>query len=318
MKIGLLIETIAALALAALFSLRPNPLAALTIVPAWSWLLLALPGLLLMRRRNRAYAVMFLCAWGLFIFLHVEEPVSLVRNLVSPLTLQKPPDTYRFITMNCGGGQSAALDELRPLDPDVVFLQESPGQAAVEEITRQLFGAAGSFVYNPDTCILAKGHVEEVTRGPKALFYTQARAAIPNLGVVNLVSLRLFTGSVGLDLWNPSCWRVHHEHRLRQIEQIRQITASVTRADSLVIAGDFNAPQDDKVYSYLPKTLRDAFKGTGRGLGNTILNDIPVLRIDQIWVSHDFLARQTFALKSKVADHRLVITDVAKKLNTQP
>jgi endonuclease/exonuclease/phosphatase family metal-dependent hydrolase len=48
-------------------------------------------------------------------------------------------------------------------------------------------------------------------------------------------------------------------------------------------------------------------------MGNTILNDIPVLRIDQIWVSRDFETVQSFAVRSNVSDHRIVVSDIRIK-----
>ncbi|HNS32222.1 MAG TPA: hypothetical protein PKN36_04520 [bacterium] len=46
------------------------------------------------------------------------------------------------------------------------------------------------------------------------------------------------------------------------------------------------------------------------GVGNTILNDIPLLRIDQIWVSMNFRTLQSFAVKSSISDHKMVVSDI--------
>ena len=81
----------------------------------------------------------------------------------------------------------------------------------------------------------------------------------------------------------------------------------------LIVAGDFNAPQGDKIFSLLPNTLYDTFRAQGRGIGNTIINDMPMLRIDQIWVSRDFETVQSFTVRSKVSDHRIVVSDVRMK-----
>ena len=81
----------------------------------------------------------------------------------------------------------------------------------------------------------------------------------------------------------------------------------------LIVAGDFNAPPRDKIFSILPETLYDSFRAQGRGIGNTIANDMPVLRIDQIWVSHEFTTIQSFVVKNSASDHRMVISDVKIK-----
>jgi endonuclease/exonuclease/phosphatase (EEP) superfamily protein YafD len=80
-----------------------------------------------------------------------------------------------------------------------------------------------------------------------------------------------------------------------------------------IVAGDFNAPQGDKIFSLLGPRMSDTFAAAGRGLGNTLLNDRPVLRIDQIWVSDEFAVLQAFAHKSSASDHRLVVADVTRQ-----
>lgn len=88
------------------------------------------------------------------------------------------------------------------------------------------------------------------------------------------------------------------------------IISTESLSESLIIAGDFNAPQGDRIFSHISGYLYDTFKEQGRGVGNTILNDIPVLRIDQIWVSRNFRTLQSFTVKSDISDHRMVVSDI--------
>ena len=55
----------------------------------------------------------------------------------------------------------------------------------------------------------------------------------------------------------------------------------------MILGGDFNAPQGDAAFRPLAPRLRDAFRDGGQGWGNTITNDTPFLRIDQVWVSDE-------------------------------
>jgi endonuclease/exonuclease/phosphatase family metal-dependent hydrolase len=94
---------------------------------------------------------------------------------------------------------------------------------------------------------------------------------------------------------------------------MEQLVAMLDTTKPIIVAGDFNAPPGDKIFNLLPDTLYDSFRAQGRGIGNTIANDMPLLRIDQIWVSHEFTTLQSFAVKNGVSDHRMVISDVRMK-----
>lgn len=80
-----------------------------------------------------------LFAWLLFAACHVEEPRSLVRGWISPVEESSFAPALRLVTLNCGGGQAAALADLKPLRPDVIFLQEPPPRLDVEDLVRDLF-----------------------------------------------------------------------------------------------------------------------------------------------------------------------------------
>ena len=315
MKILLRFEIALALILAASYHARPDSLAALTILPAWAWLSLAAPGFLVLRRKHRVLSVLFVTAWIFFMGLHVEEIRSAVRGWISPVGEIKPPQSLRLATLNCGGGQPAALAELMPFAPDVIFLQEPPPRPAAEAFLREIYGAEGNMLYDPDTAILVRGTLEDARPDRSPILYSHAIAHLSDLGKIHLVSLRLPTGHVRVDLWNPSCWETHARHRRHQLAQLRQIAAELPESAPLFVAGDFNAPQGDKLFSLLPANLHDTFAVAGKGIGNTILNEFPVLRIDQIWVSQDFEALQSFARKSRASDHRLVVSDIRVRNN---
>ena len=312
MKILLLVEAAIAAFLALAYGWRPEALAALTILPAWVWLGLALPGFPGLRRRHQPHSMLFLASWTAFMGLHVEEIRSVARSWISPIHEQKPANALRFVTLNCGGGQPAALREVGRLDADIIFLQEPPPQSDVEAFLHETFGTNADFIYDLDTAILARGTLTNAKRGDSRLFYSHAIAHLPDGEDIHLVSLRLATGNVRIDLWNPACWNIQRHHRRTQLDQIRRIVAECPKTAPLVVAGDFNAPQGDKVFSLLPAMLQDTFAVAGKGIGNTILNEIPVLRIDQIWASRDFLPLQSFALRSQASDHRLVVGDVGR------
>ena len=66
----------------------------------------------------------------------------------------------------------------------------------------------------------------------------------------------------------------------------------------------------DAVYRLLAPRLRDAFAEAGVGWGNTITNDFPFARIDQIWIDPHWRPRAVQAQRSAHSDHRIVIADL--------
>jgi len=78
----------------------------------------------------------------------------------------------------------------------------------------------------------------------------------------------------------------------------------------IILGGDFNAPAGDAVLRLLRPRLHDAFREGGRGWGNTVLNDLPVLRFDQTWLSGDLRATRVHARKTQRSDHRMVVCDI--------
>ena len=310
MKILLAAEFGLALFLGVVYQFRPDPFAALTIWPAWSWLSLALPIVFIWRRANRRWMMLAGAAWLLFAAVHVEEVSTLARGLLRPVDEDKPAGTLRVITLNCGGGHADALAETLPLHPDILLLQEPPSRPETDRFCKRLFGTAGETLYDVDTAILARGNLTNVRRSRSLVFFSHAIADIPGFDPLELVSLRLATGHVQLNLWNPDCWTTHFRGRRQQLDQMREIVAELPAQTPLLVAGDFNAPQRDRIFSLLPAGMQDAFAVAGKGIGNTILNEMPVLRIDQIWASSHFRVVQSFARQTRASDHRMVVADL--------
>jgi len=89
------------------------------------------------------------------------------------------------------------------------------------------------------------------------------------------------------------------------MEQIEEIVNLLPNDVILVVGGDFNIPQGDKVFSKLKNRMKDTFGTGGRGWCNTILVDILLLRIDQIWTSNELSCYHSYSRNSLETDHRL-------------
>ncbi len=115
------------------------------------------------------------------------------------------------------------------------------------------------------------------------------------------------------DLWAPDCWREQTENRRKRRKQLEAILAPLagsSRKAPLILGGDFNAPPGDAIFRLLSPLARDAFVEAGRGWGNTIVNQFPVLRIDQIWIDGRLQATDAYAVATQHSDHRAVVCDL--------
>jgi len=78
----------------------------------------------------------------------------------------------------------------------------------------------------------------------------------------------------------------------------------------VILGGDFNLPAGDKLFRILPSRIRDTFRIAGRGWGDTLDNDVPFIRIDQIWCDDHFRPISTVVRKTVNSDHRMVVCDL--------
>jgi endonuclease/exonuclease/phosphatase (EEP) superfamily protein YafD len=305
------------LGLSLCYWLRPDGCAALTIFPVWGW---SLFGLLLtamgwhrdLLRPLRAVMAL----WLLLLLAFADEPRSLIRAFVPP----SPGDlatNLRVVSLNCSAGDPAAAAEVADFKADIVLLQESPSRRDVQRLARELFGEEGAFVWGVDGSILARGQLAPRRLTPtQENYFVQAHLRQPDGREAEVFSLRLMTPPFRIDLWSPECWAAYRAQRELQRDQMKAIATQMDGINSkspIILGGDFNAPQGDAVFEALHPRLRDSFVLAGRGWGNTIINDFPALRIDQIWASEALLPLNVVAHQTKNSDHRAVIADFQRR-----
>lgn len=299
------------------YAARPTAAAAMTYFPPWVW---ALAGVALLmtgwRLQPRFVPKALLLLWAAFLIVFVEEYWSLM-NLRQPdpafAAARSRGEAIRVVTLNCGLGNEGAAAEVEPLNPDILLLQEAPSREFLERLAERLYGQEAGIHTGPDGAILARGRVtprpvlDEVrTR------CVQAAVTLANGSRVEVVSLHLSTPEVRLDLWSPDCWCEQAKIHRRQIREMNAVLAGVENTREtlpLILGGDFNAPAGDRFYRQIPLWYHDAFRENGRGWGNTILNEFPVHRIDQVWVSDRFQTDTVVARKTRNSDHRMVVCD---------
>jgi vancomycin resistance protein VanJ len=301
------------------YALRPDACAAVTVLPSWVW---PLPGLLLAglggSRTGKRPAAAVGVLWLLYLLLFMDEWPSLVRPRSWPApawqAAREHGKALRVVSLNCAGGSIEAAAEVVSYRPDLVLLQEAPGKADVRRMARRLFGADAAVLVGPDTSILARGRLSPVPLPPSLrVYFVQARVQWSSGIETEVISLRLLPPSVRLDLWSPGCWREQTANRRARRDQLRAVAQQIKalpRSVPLIVGGDFNAPAGDAVFRLLQPRLHDSFTEAGMGWGNTIVNDFPFHRIDQVWVSDPFQPTAVLARKTQHSDHRLVIADL--------
>lgn len=289
-----------------IFQVNPDGAAMLTMWPAWTYQVLLLPPLLIgwgafgKPMRLAAFALFTTC-----LAVSNEEPRSLLRALQT-----EEPGTLRVVSLNCAGGTVEAAEEVVAFKPDVVLLQESPSRDDLLELADQLYGGEGSVVHGPDGSILARGRVERIPVPRGTSNRTVALWHSPE-GPVHLVSLRLTPPVFRLDFYNPGSWKALERNRSERRTELQEIAASLSDLEGpLVVGGDFNCAGHDPVLQVLRPTLTDGFRVAGRGWGHSGMNDVPLIRVDQIWASRHFGFVAVRAHKTIHSDHRMVVADL--------
>jgi endonuclease/exonuclease/phosphatase (EEP) superfamily protein YafD len=299
---------------------RADALAATTVFPVWCW---AIPGGLLTGlgwKGAGRYAAAVALAWLVIMVAFADQPAKLVLRQRSSLEneqAQGKVHALRVVSLNCNGGERRAVTELAELQPDIVLLQESPARPRLEELARQWYGEQDAVVWSADASIIARGRLTPLPLPRAATAYAvRARLELDSGQELEIVSLRLEPGLVRADLWAPDCWREQTENRRKRRKQLEAILAPLaasSRNAPLILGGDFNAPPGDAIFRLLSPLALDAFVEAGRGWGNTIVNQFPVLRIDQIWIGGKLRATDAYAVATQHSDHRAVVCDLLFK-----
>jgi len=290
-----------ALFLGAVYWWRPDWATALTIFPAWGWLVGWLPALRWPRSRGFLVATALWLGFGLA---HVEEYRSLLRML---RPAPGAGETLKVATLNCSGSGAAFRDAMSGA-PDVLLLQESPSERDIREL---LEGRPRyDYVYGIDTSIVARGSLESASESP---IHEAAVATIDGRRYF-VLSLHLTPSEPRIDLWNPRCWASQRALRERQVGEMESVRAALPSAPPpLVVGGDFNVLAGDRVFDLIEDQVDDTFRQGGRGWCNTILRGLPVHRIDQVWISPGLTCPEARARDCPDTDHRLYWARVARK-----
>ena len=294
------------------YAWQPDICAAVTVYPSWCWFVGGLfLALILLRAKRQRVALVSIGLWFVFLVVFADTPLSLWRGLWNPPDVVAQPGQIplRVISLNAHGS-SRAVAALEQWQPDLILIQETPGAGTLREVGQTILGENSGLLAGVDASILSRTPIEPLA---SSVNYTIGKVRVKTGQEVLVVSLRLTPPPFRADLWNPECWRAYRDQRIHQRDELRQLSRRLAELSTdlpVILGGDFNVNPRDPIFRELPANLRDAFQSAGIGWGNTITNEAPFLRIDQVWINNFIESVQVSAEVATDTDHRLLLADL--------
>lgn len=300
------------------YIVQPDSCAVVTFWPAWAWAAAGvLMTLLAWNRRGKRGVMLVVLAWLIFACVFSEEPRSIfsLRHWPDPewAASRQEGKALRVVSLNCAVQTEAAADEVIAYHPDIVLLQEAPNEQYVNKLGRRLFGKSAAVVCRTDQAVIARGRVT-ASSSPRLIgLYAWARIRLAHGPEVAIFSVHLYPPVLRFDPWLPDCWKDYALNRRLRRGEMKELADDINLASGnlpVIVGGDFNAPGGDAVFGLMPPRLTDAFREASSGWPDTVINDFPVSRYDQIWLTREFRPASPVVRKTLHSDHRMVICDV--------
>lgn len=116
-------------------------------------------------------------------------------------------------------------------------------------------------------------------------------------------------------VFSPRAWRTalaayREDFRVRAVQARRLRALLDAEPLPFILCGDLNSTPSNWVYAHLSRGLRDAFRESGRGWGNTYPAQRPLVRIDFILVSPEWTVRRAKVDDTLSSDHRPVLAEL--------
>ncbi len=302
---------------------RWDGVAGLTVFPFWVWgaVGLGMAGVSWFGSRRRgALGVAGGCVAAVLGF--SDETRPLLRGAAAQPERGRAaaaPDgrpVRRVITFNClaGAFNPAAPREVMGWEPDVVLFQESASLGVLQQVARELYGAApGVHAAGTWECgIIARGRLlrSAAAANPSRL---SATIQFSDGQVLEVTSVHLSSAETEVRIYRGETLAKHAANRRQRRGEVERLLAGrpgAAGARPSLIGGDFNAGAGDAIFRLLEEAgYQDAWAAVGSGWPNTFPNEAPLLRIDYQWSAADLVPLRGRVVASEHSDHRMVICD---------
>ena len=308
------------------YAQQPERFAAFTIMPIWLWGGIGLGLSTIAFYFLRAPLSLIMTAvWAVTLLVGADEARVLANFGKNPPMRGEPiphegQPVLRILTLNCASFRFGnPANEIAAWQPDVVLLQEVyPFQT--RQVADVLYAGMGDYRAQQASGVITRWKIEREIRDPAGTTQ-QITLRLPNGSTFEVVNLHLSSAPTDLRLWRKSAWTNHRLNRIsrqKELALVQQILEQTTAFPETpaIIGGDFNAPASDVVHRQLSRDFEDAFASAGTGWGDTYQRRFPILRIDHIYASRQFIPVRCRAVSVKSSDHRMVVADFVTNMLT--
>lgn len=320
--------------------------AVLLFAPPALWLLPAVPlGVASIVRRSGRQAMII--AAGLWLWL--SGLAGFQVRMSSQSAIPTNATVLKVLTHNTGQAGKTSLQEFKDqVQPDVLLLQDAPGRARrylattgdrafpfaedVGEFTlvsrfpitkKELIASPVSFTSQKQP-IAARF---EVVVGTQTIVIYNVHGFTPRAFISGPSAFTsLLYGIIGFP---GTRWAVTHD-RIQTFWQAHCLAMQqlhdriVAEHDPCVVAGDFNAPPLGLIHRMFTNALRDVHECCGSGSGftfpgssrNPLSGFGPWLRLDQVFVSHQWTCLSSVVEPSNPSQHRALAVTISLKASS--
>jgi vancomycin resistance protein VanJ len=212
-------------------------------------------------------------------------------------------------------GKTATSAVIKSLNADIICVQESRDQKLLQSLQKTLpkyFVAHEGEVTTFSRFPILNTRVRHLKRSWRTILETDLDVGGTIIRVVNVHfnTLNIQGGSYYQKHPESMAGRVSTSIEDRR-EAVNILLGIATHTNMpLLILGDFNTPTRGTLYNALKSQLEDAFAATGWGFGYSFRSDLPLLRIDYVWVNRFVRPTRAFMIDTRASDHRPLVAEI--------
>jgi endonuclease/exonuclease/phosphatase (EEP) superfamily protein YafD len=295
------------------------PATLVMFAPRWPWalpMLVLVPAALRWRRR-------LLWVLGAAALVWLVPVAGYVLPSPANLAGTSPPPELRVLTYNMGEGHFAPGEIVAWLDgeaPQIAVFQECA--QLIEPVRKLLVEHGWRVEVQQGSCMVSRYPIRRVeARDPTAIWKMYGSGIVVRYEVetpgrvVNVVNVHLATVRQGLNAIRYRRWggisELESNIEQRDLESLLAHAFALQSNGPLLVAGDFNMPEESALYRRHWSDLRNAFSCAGYGFGTSKETRWHGIRIDHVLLGPGWSCLRTRVGSHLGGDHRPMVADLA-------